>query len=344
MDITKETVEKFFNSLVSKKIITKDDILFDNDSIFDFNVQSMLKLVEKGSPIRIDKSGIHLEYLKSSEDGVELWEPCPSMEDGIEKCSIFLSDRIPPFVFTTDESNSTVANNEIEAIYTCSIVAGVFRDEFLEEYKHTLENYDFSKVTTGNDANRSFTYLLNEWKSLQSRQVQAVCSACKENITSKKEQFSSLNLSLLDKEGRIKLRDLKTEISIYFNDFKRERLNESATEGLLKHEMYKLYHERDTYIKEQIIMSNKYASVRTLYFIDRLNFEDVSPLVKKRIVTIAKQEVRDYFEGKDVSSAVRDELKNKLLRKGIKVFLRKWKNEEMEKYLSNRDEYKLPNF
>ena len=86
------------------------------------------------------------------------------------------------------------------------------------------------------------------------------------------------------------------------------------------------------------LYNSKYASVRTLYILDKLNYEDVPLMVKKKIVNAAKLEVKEIFKGKDVTASIKEEYKNKLLRKGIRVFLKKWKNEELEKYLAKKGE------
>ena len=336
MKIKKEEIKRFFDKLVSKGVINKEDILFDDEQ-FNFNKEELIKICESGSAIRLNSINDKLEYQSGDQ-----WIECPTMADGIELSTIFLCDRIPQYTWNTDEEESSVVNNEIESIYTCCIIASICKEDFLEEFLEILRDYKEEEIRSGNVGQGSFTYLLNDWKSLQSKQIQAICSACKENITSKKELFSSLNVSTLEKEARIKLRDLKFDIKLYFNEFKRQRLNDEAIKNLKKHELYKLYDERDTYIKEQIINNSKYASVRTIYFLDKLNYEDVPLLVKKKIVNAAKLEVKEIFKGEDVAPSIREEYKNKLLRKGVRVFLKKWKNQELEQYLMKKGDYVLP--
>lgn len=336
MKIKKEEIRRFFDKLVSKGVISKEDILFDDEQ-FNLNKEELIKICESGSSIRLNDESDKLEYLSGDQ-----WIECPTMADGIELSTIFLCDRIPQYTWNTDEEESSIVNNEIESIYTCCIIASICKQDFLEEFEETLKEYKEEEVRSGNIGEGSFTYLLNDWKSLQSKQVQAICSACRENITSKKELYSSLNVSTLEKEARLKLRDLKTDIKLYFNEFKRKKLNDEAIKNLKKHELYKLYDERDTYIKEQIINNSKYASVRTLYILDKLNYEDVPLLVKKKIVNAAKLEVKEIFKDKEVTSPIREEYKNKFLRKGIRVFLKKWKNQELEKYLTEKGDYIPP--
>lgn len=336
MKISKEDIRRFFEKLITKGVIGKEDILFDDDQ-FNLNKEELIKICEKGLDIRLNSENDKLEYHSDGQ-----WKECPTMSDGIELSTIFLCDRIPQYTWNTDEEESSVVNNEIESIYTCCIIASICKEEFQEEFFEVLNCYNEGEARSGNIGPGSFTYLLNDWKSLQSKQIQAICSACKENITSKKELFSSLNVSTLEKEARLKLRDLKLNIKLYFNDFKRTKLNDDAVKKLKKHELYKLYDERDTYIKEQIINNSTYASVRTLYILDKLNYEDVPLLVKKKIVNAAKLEVKEIFKGRDVTASIKEEYKNKLLRKGIRVFLKKWKNEELEKYLEMKENYIPP--
>lgn len=336
MKLKKEEIKRFFERLISKGVINKEDILFDDEE-FNFNKDELIKICESGANLRLNDENGKLEY-QSGEN----WIECPSMSDGIENSAIFLCDRIPPYTWNTDEEEPTVVSNEIESIYTCCIIASVCKEEFKEEFFDILENYDEESVISGNVGPGSFTYLLNDWKSLQSKQIQALCSACRENITSKKELYSSLNLSKLEKEARIKLRDLKFQIKLYFNEFKRTKLNDEVVKKLKKHELFKLYDERETHIRERIINSTEFSSVRTLYFLEKLNYEDVPLLVKKKIVNTAKIEIKEIFKDKEVASSIKDEMKNKLLRKGIKVFLKKWKNSELDKYLEQKGEYKLP--
>lgn len=203
------------------------------------NKEELIKICETGSAIRLNSESDKLEYQSG-----EQWIECPTMSDGIELSTIFLCDRIPQYTWNTDEEESSVVNNEIESIYTCCIIASICKEEFYE----TLKDYDEEEARSGNIGPGSFTYLLNDWKSLQSKQVQAICSACRENITSKKELFSSLNVSTLEKEARLKLRDLKLDIKLYFNEFKRTKLNDEVVKNLKKHELYKLYDERDSHI------------------------------------------------------------------------------------------------
>lgn len=336
MKINKDEIKRFFDKLIAKGVIRKEDILFDDEQ-FNLNKEELIKVCETGSAIRLSDKNDKLEYLNGDQ-----WIECPTMADGIELSTIFLCDRIPQYTWNTDEEESSVVNNEIESIYTCCVIASICKEEFLEEFQEVLKNFKEEEIQSGNVGPGSFTYLLNDWKSLQSKQIQAICSACRENITSKKEQFSSLDVSILDKEARTKLRDLKTDIKLYFNEFKRNKLNDEVVKKLKKHELYKLYDERDTFIKEQIINNSKYASVRTLYILDKLNYEDVPLLIKKKIVNTAKLEVKEIFQGKDVATSIRDEYKNKLLRKGVKVFLKKWKNEELNKYLIEKSNYIPP--
>jgi len=336
MKISKEEIRGFFDKLIAKGVIRKEDILFDDEQ-FNLNKEELISICASGSAIRLNDKNDKLEYEKEGQ-----WSECPTMADGIELSTIFLCDRIPQYTWNTDEEESSVVNNEIESIYTCCVIASTCKEEFFEEFKEVLDNYEEKDVLSGNIGPGSFTYLLNDWKSLQSKQIQALCSACRENITSKKEQFSSLDVSILDKEVRTKLRDLKTDIKLYFNEFKRNKLNEEIVKKLKKHQLYKLYDERDSHIRESIISSSKYASVRTLYMLDKLNYENVPLLVKKKIVNSAKLEVKEIFQGRNVEPSIRDEYKNKLLRKGIKVFLKKWKNDELNKYLVEKENYILP--
>jgi len=335
--LNKKEIKAFYDSLIEQKLISKEDILFDDDEEFNFNINEISEIASKGAKLRVNPDDGSLQY-----DNEGKWEEVPSMKDGIENVSIFLADRIPGFTFKTSEEFTDFKNSEIENIYICSLLAGILGEDFEEQFKEVVENYSFIDVEEGVDNCTSFTQLLGEWQEFQSKTIQAIISACRQNISEKKEEYSSLNLSLLDREERLKLESLKIEVTNYFNNYKRDHLKEENIKSLKKHEIFKLYDDRDTHIKDLIINSPEYKSVKTLYFIDKLNSEDINVFKKKKISNIAKSKAVELFSERKVSENIFREYVNKFNRKGLKVYLRRWKNQELEKYLSNRESYLLP--
>lgn len=71
---------------------------------------------------------------------------------------------------------------------------------------------------------------------------------------------------------------MKNSVRIYFNEFKPERLNSEAIKNLKKDEIDAFYDERDRHIKKSIIESEDL----TYSMLNKLNFEDVDPLIKKK--------------------------------------------------------------
>lgn len=337
MRLKSSDIFKYYNILISKKIINKEDILFDDDDNFNFNSTELIRTLDSASKIVIKEDDDNLYYI-SGEEIIK----CPEVDDGIENAVIFLCDRIPEFTFPTSDDFTDIQNNEIESLYTCIIVASILRGDFELELKDVILNYDFELIEKSDIKFKLFNEVLNSWLQFQSKIIQAIVSAARENISSKKEQFSSLDLSKLKKEERLKLNVLKDKVRIYFNEFKREKLNDTSIKNLKKHEIYKLYDERNTFIKERIIGSAEYISVVTYYLIDKLNYEDVNPFIKKKIFDGAVEIVKDVYKEENLSKDSYLKLVNKFNRKGIKIFLRKWKNKELDKYLINKEGYALP--
>jgi hypothetical protein len=337
MQYTKVEILGFFNKLIEKGVISKDDILFDDDEMFNLNIDEIVNAVSNGYDLFLDPKDGLLKYV---EEGVI--KNCPAIEDGIENSVEFLNTRIPSFSFKIDKLDSSFKAKEIESIYTASVVAAILGDEFKEEFIDVIRDYNFLLIEDESKKFKTFSELINEWLSFQSKTIQAIISACRENIASKKEQYSSLDTSLIKREERLKLEVLKDEISSYFNSFKREKLNHDNTSKLKKYELYKLYDTRNSYIKDNIIGNPKFNNVRTIYFIDKLNFEDVNIFVKKKIQNSAKLQVKSLYGDNNLTKEVIAQHVNNLFRKGIKVYLKKWKNDELRDYLEDRILYKLP--
>lgn len=337
VELNEKQVEKYFNELVDKGLISKEDILFDKDDTFNENFEEIKRVVTNGARIKLSENGITLLY---EDEGV--WKEVPEMDDGIENAVEELERRIPEFTFKTSENFSIFKNNEIENLYICAIVAGIIREDFKIEFEEVLKEYDIDEIEDSTFRRKTFTKLLKEWQELQSKTLQAIISACRSRIISKKEAFSSLNLSKLRKKDATKLKDLKDSIRTYVNQFKKENLTEEKLRSKKKHEIFKLYDERDTFVKESIINAPKYSDVKTFYFIDKLNSEDIRVLDKKKITNLAKKYAMEQLDGTSPSEDIVREYTNRFFRKGCKVYLRKWVNEELDLYLKDRINYNLP--
>lgn len=337
MKLTAEIVSNFFNRLIEAKLIQREDILFENDDEFNHNIAEIRRISVKGEDLRVNIEDGKLEYFENNE-----WRPVPEMDTGVEKSAIFLKNRIPPFTFKTSSDYSDFKNAEIEAIYISSVLVSILSDVFSEEFKDIIDSYDYDALNSDVMGESTFQNFVENCLKLQSKTILAIVSACRQNISEKKEVYSSLNLSLLSKQERIKLESMKKEINFYFNEFKDKRLHIDKVKELKRSEIYALYEEREKYIREKIINSPNYSDVRTLYYIDRLNYEDINVFHKKKMINTAKAIICEMTSGDSLSKEMTNELINKLNRKGIRVYTRRWRNLELKKFINNREGYILP--
>jgi hypothetical protein len=335
--LTEDVISKFFKKLQNSKLIEREDVLFEKDDQFNFNIDEIKKIAIKAEQLRVNPSTGGLEYFDNGT-----WSEVPEMDSGIEKNVIFLKNRLPAFTFKTSPEFSDFKNSEIESIYIACNLSSLLGGEFKEELLDLIQNFNYSEIEEEQSSGKTFKNFVDDCQSLQSKTIQAIISASRQNISEKKEVYTSLNLSKLEKKERIEFESLKKEINYFFNNFKDEKLSPDKVKFLKKSEVYALYEERDRFIREEIINKSIYNNVRTFYFIDKLNYEDINVFHKKTIINASKQIVIEMCAGKQLSKVVLDEMINKLSRKGIKVYLRKWKNEELNTFLKDRINYYLP--
>lgn len=90
MKINEDNVKLYFNELVKKQIIKKNEIFFSQNEIFNFNKDEILQILDSKSSLSFNNDDNNLYY----EYNGELIK-CPDVDSGIENATIFLCDRIP---------------------------------------------------------------------------------------------------------------------------------------------------------------------------------------------------------------------------------------------------------
>jgi len=82
--------------------------------------------------------------------------------------------------FGIDQSGNVRKANEAEALYCCTIVSHIIKEEsFKSDLDAVAVSYDFNDMKPFSDNLKSFRELLNEWQALQSVIINIIVSASK---------------------------------------------------------------------------------------------------------------------------------------------------------------------
>lgn len=286
--------------------------------------------------IEVDDEGIF--YFDASGDKIY----CPSMAFSITDSGEWLSDKIPPVPFDIEQSGNVRKADEAEALFCLIVVALILKEvDFINEVKDIAKNYDFTNMKHMEDASISFRGLINSWQDLQSVVINIIISACKFKISFYKKDIEKFLRDGMSQEEVAELRDLDAKIRSINFFYSEGVLSPENVKRLTKIERLQAIDKRDLEIDDFI----KESKSGILYKICKLSSEYISPIQKKKIQLWVKKEVDSLISDPNSSpnfSNERNQILAKLQRRALRFEKNSVRKLNIEKYLSDKELYKLP--
>lgn len=183
------------SELESLRKIASNEEIFSNVDLIDSNPPSVSKeLIEKivkdvSTNLGVDEEG----KLYCVKDGKRIYAEDAEIQ-GVEQVSDYISNFVPEPTFNVNFSSSedSELQSESQAIYICSILAGVLNKQrfITKRYDALLNTYNFKKMASDNELAEynNFSSLLKEFKNMNSLIIKVLISACNYRIAEVKKE------------------------------------------------------------------------------------------------------------------------------------------------------------
>lgn len=283
MNSTSSFESKMLSLLKDSKIVKN---LMMSDVLDDFDSEILLKLLKYPLQIEANENGI----IAKDELGNEII--CPNFSINVSENGKWLSDVLPPCPFDIEQGGNLRKAEEAEAAYFCAIVCLVLKEDvFLEEIYDTIKNYNYSEMDSYPD-HINFKTLLNNWLDLQSVLINITVSAAKYRISDLKKDTEKFLRDGIPQEEVLELRELATSIKNLNRSYSTGVLSPEKVIKLSKIEILKHLDQKN---KEITALINN-SSVSTLYKLENLSTEYISPITKKKLINLAKAGVEEFYK------------------------------------------------
>jgi len=320
---------ELLKQLKEKDLITYFDLKASRTEATTQSLSDLFKQVKK-----IKVSDGELVYL--SDDGEEIL--CPFVDTAVTDSGWWLSDKIPAPSFDIEQSGNIRMADEAEAAYICTIVAAILDDDaFTMELDSCVKEYDFKTM----NGSTTFRELLSSWQDLQSVTINVIVSGAKYAIQNQKKDSELFLLDGLQHEDVAGLRDLGLKIKQINFDYSTGELSPDNVKKLTKIERLQKISERDQVI-DSAIANSRFGN---LYKVTKLSSDYVSPITKKKILQFCNSEVEKlYSENKALVDKFGDKngIITKLRRRAIRLATSDVRKQNMLKYVTDKESFKLP--
>lgn len=331
--VTNDSIETKMNKLLAESKIVKHIMM--NDVLDDLDSASLLKLLSSPYKIFVTDSGLYYEDENNSVIA------CPNFGVDISENGKWLSEIIPACPFDIEQGGNIRKSEEAESAYCCAIVCIVLKDEdFSNELKELCLDYNFSEFDS-RGSNGSFKSLLDSWLDLQSISINISVSAAKYRISNLKKDTEMFLRDGIPLDEVIGLRELATKIRNINRDYSQGVLSPENVKMLTKIDTLKLLDERSNKVND-LIKNSKHC---TLYKLENLSSEYISPSTKKKLIKLARKGIESLCNDPQISGLSifdKDALFNNWKRrffKKEKISIRKVKILE---YLNDRENFVFP--
>jgi len=138
------------------------------------DISFIIQIFENPSKLDFDSDGLFF----FNDDGDKIY--CPEILTSISEKGEWLSDKLPSIGFDIDQNGNVRKASEAEALYCCTIVSHIIKEESFKNDLNTVANsYNFHDMKPLDINFKSFRDLLIEWQSLQSVIINIIISASK---------------------------------------------------------------------------------------------------------------------------------------------------------------------
>lgn len=302
----------------------------------DISEDVLNKFCDHTFNIRVKDNGI----IAVNDDGEEIFAPDYGVS--IENDGKWLSELITDPEFDLDMGGNLRKSIEATNAYIVITVANVLNDiDIINEVKYIISNYDFKSMKPLKDDGTNFTELLNDLLSLQSYSVNVIVSAAKIRIANQKKDTAKFLKDGIPEDLEVELRNLDIKISNINRNYSNGPLSPDNVKKLEKIEILTYLSQKQKEIDNVLNQS----VAKTLYKIQNLSTEYVSPLVKRKLSKLALIEVEKFYtenpQAEDVYGDMSSIVSNwksryyRLARMSVR-------REEVIKFLELGSEYVLP--
>lgn len=300
------------------------------------NLSIIIKAFEEPSEIHFDDLGLY--FFNEEEEKIY----CPEMYTSISEKGEWLSDKVPFISFDIDQNGNVRKAEEAESLFCSIVVANSLRDEyFRNELKDCAKQYDFSCMKPLLDDGTTFKSLLGEWQTLQSSIINILISAAKYRISDVKKDIEKFLRAGISNIQAAELRELERNINAVNDKYSKGVLSPDSVKKLSKAARLNHIDERNN----EISVLKKKSKAGILYGLLNLSSEYISPIKKKKISLWVRNEVDKMLN--EISSfenlrGERSQLIARFQRRAIKMEKNSVRKIQVEKYLSEKEEFKFP--
>jgi hypothetical protein len=318
-----EFITKFVEELIEDKTlkgIIKDGTI-EGPTI---SKEILEQFLEKPTPFRFNENGEL--FFEDNKGGQFIVDPGSS---NISELTDEIIQKLPEIGFDIDRNGVKTQQIEAEAIYKCCIINSMLEDEYSNDIKGIIINYNWSTLQTSTGS-LGFKNLLSKIQAESSNSVRLIISCINTKIILNTEKNEPIFSTYVNVTAVSELKTLIKRIKVKTAD-----LNSAIEATNDKIERLTLIRKRES-ISDRLI--NEADKTGLLYKVTKLTTESVPILLKGKIRRKASKEVQKlissgYIEDREYARI----FESKLIRRASKVALnslkiRKYKDFEDGKY------------
>lgn len=263
-----------------------------------------------------------------------------------------ISERL--FDIGTIFSNSEVGDisKEMECFYLTINIAAVFGGRFKKNFLKTVESYDFDNWKGSLDAlqeERNFDKLYKNFQKVSTMKMRMLSSACSYKLKKKKNEPFSFQTRGLPQDVVSSLGNTQNEIKQIRLKYETGKLSPDSRRKLKKFEILQRVDEMNSEISQEVQKLEE-KNLLELWKIFKINAEYIDEETSQEILDSAQELLEESLqEGRNVFSETEkasiDYLKrfrSTCERKCKNAVILKMKEEELDKWLQQREKYRCP--
>jgi hypothetical protein len=312
-------------------------------------VEDVTKLLEGSFPIKFTFSDDNTLYytLEGQEQPVVFDE---DILNSFSKSDQWLYNKLVKISSIFPNACTADVSVEQTGFYVCLIIASIFQDEFLVEFREVADNFDFKNWSPNSENGLSFSETSTSWIQLGSKSIKMVAAAAKYALVREKVKKQAPSALQLPEDTVLRLNETVNAVAQIRWNYDNVRLSPEARKLLTKLDIQLIIRKRDEEVSQRL---KEDAKIYQIWRLMNLNSNVIPPTIILKFNRKCRSKSIELFKlyNDTVNAPISVEEKlitkkidNKLKKELRRAYLNKILADQITKYHENPDGYIAPDF